>query len=181
MNISQKSTALLLVGATLAMLSGCEKNENAQLCRQTPQEAAAEPFDRQKAQAELAELKRQYREAGTSKCCQRYVEKVINEGSNVLNMPSGAMDAGYASKEDAKKIAAYVVTLSGKKSLYPEYLQEGNMLYNGNCGGCHGNDGKGLGGSHPDLTLPLLKGAKIQKEKVAKQIRDLEEKLNMKQ
>lgn len=166
---------LPLLIACLLLFGGCNEKQSRHECETEP--GSEEVFDVQQAKSQLAELRRQHSEAGTSKCCQRYIEKVINEGSNVLGLPAGPMDAGYASKNDAAKIAAYVVTLSGKKSLYPEYIQEGNMLYNGNCAGCHGNDGKGVGRSHPDLTLPLLKGAQIQKESVAKQIRELEEKL----
>ena len=131
----------------------------------------------EEAKKELAELQRMVREAGTPKCTERYIELVINEGSDVLNLPAGPMDAGYSNREDAKKIAAYSVTLSGKQSPHPEYIPEGNMLYNGNCGGCHGNDGKGLGGAFPDLTLPMLEGVKIRKKKLEKKIKTLQERL----
>ena len=174
--MKKRSATLFLLAAALMALSGCDTKDETKTCIVAYKEVQM-PFNVAQAKKELAELQRQYREAGTPKCCQRYIEKVINEGSDVLNLPAGVMDAGYADKDDAKKIAAYTVTLAGKKSLYPEYLQEGNMLYNGNCGGCHGDDGKGLNGAYPDLTLPLLKGAKIQKENVAKKIRELQERL----
>ena len=87
------------------------------------------------------------------------------------------MAAGYATPEDAEKIAAYVVTLSGKTPTHPEYVKEGNLYFNGNCGVCHGNDGKGLNGAYPDLTLPMLKGAKIRKETVKRKIEALRNKL----
>ena len=32
-----------------------------------------------------------------------------------------------------------------------------------NCGGCHGNDGKGLGGAFPDLTLKRYVGLEKRK------------------
>ncbi len=132
---------------------------------------------RDQLQDELQELKRVIKETGTAMCCQKYIEHVIKDGSDVLNMPSGVMDGGYSQGEDAKKIASYVLTLSGRKPIYPEYLQEGNMFYNGNCGGCHGDDGKGMGGAYPDLTIPLFKGAQIRKEKYISKIIELETKL----
>jgi len=113
---------------------------------------------------ELKQLQKELEHPCTVQCCQLYVEKVINEGSDVLGMPAGSMAKGYATPEDAKKIAAYVMTLSGRKPMHPEYIQEGNLYFNGNCGGCHGNDGKGLGGTHPNLTLKELKGVKIRKK-----------------
>ena len=126
---------------------------------------------------ELAQLRDKVRHAGSPRCCQKYIEEVIAEGSNVLHLKAGPMDGGYASPEDAPKIASYVLTLSGREALYPHYVQEGNMLYNGNCGGCHGDDGKGLGGAYPDLTLPLFRGAQLRKEQYEEEIVRLEDEL----
>ncbi len=126
---------------------------------------------------ELTSLQHQYDECGTVKCCELYIENVIAEGSAVLGLPAGVMDGGYATPKDAKKIAAYVMTLSGKSPSHPNYVEDGNLYYNGNCGGCHGDDGKGLGGTYPDLTLPLLKGAGLLKGKIAKDITSLKAKL----
>jgi len=126
---------------------------------------------------ELTRLQHQYDACGTVACCESYVEKVVREGSAVLDLPAGVMDAGYASPRDARKIAAYVMTLSGKTPTHPDYVIEGNLYFNGNCGGCHGDDGKGLNGAYPDLTLPLLKGAKLLKEKIAHDIKTLEAQL----
>jgi hypothetical protein len=128
-------------------------------------------------QAELVKLQRQYDECGTVQCCEYYVEKVINEGLDVLHLPAGLMASGYATPKDAKKIAAYVMTLSGKVPTHPEYVQDGNLYFNGNCGGCHGNDGKGLNGTYPDLTLSLLKGAGVLKYKISQDIAILQEQL----
>ena len=130
-----------------------------------------------KIEAELVKLQQQYEECGTVACCEFYVEKVVNEGSDVLNLPAGLMAEGYATPKDAKKIAAYVMTLSGKTPTHPEYVKDGNLYFNGNCGGCHGNDGKGLNGAYPDLTLPLLEGAKLLKNKIAQDIATLQKQL----
>ncbi len=126
---------------------------------------------------ELTRLQHQYEQCGTVECCEFYVEKVIAEGSAVLDLPAGVMDGGYSTPDDAKKISAYVMTLSGKAPTHPEYLEDGNLYYNGNCGGCHGDDGKGLGGAYPDLTLPLLEGAKLLKDEIAQDISTLKKQL----
>ena len=86
-----------------------------------------------------------------------YIIKVINQGSNSLDFKGGVMEAGFASPDDAEKIACYTMEFSGKtcKKAYPE---DAAMFYTSNCGGCHGNDGKGLGGVYPDLTKAKLLG-----------------------
>lgn len=170
---------LLLFLPLLIILGGCEKRESTpgnKTCIADTETPAVAP-SRDELQIRLKELQRQYDEAGTVKCCERYIQKVINEGSNALNLPAGEMAAGYSSPEDAEKIAAYVVTLSGKTPTHPEYVEEGNLYYDGNCAGCHGEDGMGLGGAFPDLTLPMMKGAKLRKTHVAKEIESLKERL----
>ncbi|BDY12842.1 c-type cytochrome [Hydrogenimonas cancrithermarum] len=89
---------------------------------------------------------------------ERYIENVINNGSSQkLGYAYGDMQAGFADPEAAKKIAAYVVTLAGLKPTHPEWVREGHTFYVSNCGGCHGEDGKGVHGTFPDLTRhPLL-------------------------
>jgi len=92
----------------------------------------------------------------------RYIIQVINNGSYGLGFVGGVMEGGFASKEDAPKIACYVLHLSGKecKEGYP---QDAQMFYTSICGGCHGNDGKGLNGNYPDLTQESLLGIKRKK------------------
>ena len=86
-----------------------------------------------------------------------YIIKVINEGSNVLDFKGGVMEGGFSSPEDAEKIACYTLELSGKKCAEP-YPEDAAMFYTSICGGCHGNDGKGLNGSYPDLTRAKMLG-----------------------
>jgi len=93
----------------------------------------------------------------TSEYVKKYIIDVINHGSDTLGFKGGVMEGGYASKEDADKIACYVLELSGKKCPY-EYPADAAMFYTSICGGCHGNDGKGLGGNYPDLTRKKLLG-----------------------
>jgi len=107
----------------------------------------------------------------TAKYAKRYIISVINHGSYDLGFPGGVMEGGYASREDAPKIACYVLGLSGKKCVDP-YPADAAMFFTSICGGCHGNDGKGLGGNYPDLTRKKLLGIEHReaflKEKIAK-------------
>ncbi len=93
----------------------------------------------------------------TPKSTEQYIIHVIIHGSDRLRFkPHEVMDPGFASKEDAPKIACYVLVLSGNKT--PESCpKDAPMYYSSNCAGCHGDDGKGLNGTYPDLTRrPLL-------------------------
>ena len=87
----------------------------------------------------------------------RYIVDVIDHGSDTLGFSGGVMEGGYVAHEDARKIACYVYELSGRKCDRP-YPADAEMFYTSVCGGCHGNDGKGLGGHYPDLTRPKLLG-----------------------
>ena len=90
----------------------------------------------------------------------QYIIDVINHGSKQLAFKSDeVMEGGIALKEDAPKIACYVLELSGKKCKTP-YSKDAAMYYSSNCAGCHGDDGKGLHGAYPDLTLTTLLGIK---------------------
>ncbi len=68
---------------------------------------------------------------------------VINNGSKGLGYPMGDMPGGLASGDDAKAIAAYVA--NGLKGEKPAAFSA--------CTSCHGEDGKGLGGQSPDLSI----------------------------
>ena len=93
----------------------------------------------------------------TVEYAKEYIITVINHGSYDLDFPGGVMEGGFASREDAPKIACYVLELSGKKCPHP-YPADAAMFFTSICGGCHGNDGKGLGGNYPDLTRKKLLG-----------------------
>ena len=66
---------------------------------------------------------------------------VINNGQDKLGYAMGAMPAGMATGADAKAIAAYVA--GGMKSEKPAAFAA--------CSSCHGDDGKGQGGTAPSL------------------------------
>ena len=77
----------------------------------------------------------------TSRMTKEQVLEAINNGSNTLGYPMGAMPAGMAQGEGAEIIATYIA--GGMKGEQPaEY---------GACASCHGEDGKGMDGMSPNL------------------------------
>jgi cytochrome c553 len=80
------------------------------------------------------------------------------------------MEAGFASSEDAGKIACYVMSLSGKKCDSGE-SQDAAMFYSSICAGCHGMDGKGIHGTYPDLTRKKLLGIAKEEEQLIKKLK----------
>ena len=97
----------------------------------------------------------------TDEYTKEYIIKVINHGSTILDFKGGVMEGGFADPSDAEKIACYTMELSGKKCNSP-YPKDAAMFYTSNCGGCHGNDGKGLGGIYPDLTKRKMLGIEVR-------------------
>ena len=67
---------------------------------------------------------------------------VIKKGSKGLGYPMGEMPGGLLSGDAAKRVASYVA--NGMKGAQPAEFAA--------CAGCHGADGKGMGGMAPDLT-----------------------------
>lgn len=108
-------------------------------------------------------LKEELTHIETVNYAKQYIVNVINHGSNQFDFSGGEMEAGFASKEDAPKIACYVLSLSGKKCKN-SYSKEAVMFFSSNCAGCHGVDGKGLHGSFPDLTRKKLLGIEKKEE-----------------
>jgi hypothetical protein len=99
----------------------------------------------------------------TNEYTKEYVISVINHGSRQFDFRGGEMEGGFASPTDASKIACYVLELSGKKCKQA-YEKDAPMFYSSNCAGCHGEDGKGLNGTYPDLTREKLLG--VEKKEV---------------
>jgi len=77
----------------------------------------------------------------TSRFTKEQVLAVIKNGQDQLKYPLGAMPAGMAQGKDAEAVAEYIA--NGMKGDAPAAW--------GTCAGCHGQDGKGNGGSAPDL------------------------------
>jgi len=102
-------------------------------------------------------LKDELKELQTSQYSKAYIISVINHGSRQFDFKGGEMEGGFASPDDAPKIACYVLELSGK-SCEQGYEKDASMFFTSNCAGCHGDDGKGLNGTYPDLTRKKLLG-----------------------
>jgi cytochrome c oxidase cbb3-type subunit 3 len=77
----------------------------------------------------------------TKRMSKEQVLDVINNGQNQLGYPMGAMPGGMASGAAAEEIAEYVA--NGMKGAAPAAY--------GACAGCHGADGKGMGGMSPNI------------------------------
>lgn len=77
----------------------------------------------------------------TARMSKEQVLDVINNGSNQLGYPMGAMPAGMAQGADAEAIAEYIA--GGMKGEQPAAFAT--------CGSCHGMDGKGNNGMSPNL------------------------------
>ena len=98
----------------------------------------------------------------TPEYTRQYITDIINHGSRSLHFKKNEMmEKGFVSKQDAPKVACYVSTLAGEKC---DYSKEASLLYTSDCAGCHGNDGKGVHGSYPDLTRRPLRGIEMRKE-----------------
>jgi len=77
----------------------------------------------------------------TKRISKEQVLSVIKNGSHYFKYPLGAMPAGLAQGKDAEEVAAYVA--GGLKGDAPTAWAT--------CAGCHGQDGKGNGGTSPNL------------------------------
>lgn len=147
---------LLSLVIILFSLLGCETKESTPL---EPKVHQKEPvtITKEMIQKELSLI-------DSDAYVEAYIVKIINEGSNgVLGFSGGAMDAGIAAKEDALNIARFTLFLSGRKSSDDAIGKKSELFYTSNCGGCHGNDGKGLGGAFPDLTKKTFLGIERRK------------------
>lgn len=113
---------------------------------------------------DIATLQKELSALDTDAYVEAYIIRIINEGSKgTLGFSGGVMDAGFATPEDAPNIARYVMSLSKRQSSDAALGAKSELFYTSNCGGCHGNDGKGLGGAFPDLTLKRYVGLEKRK------------------
>ena len=102
-------------------------------------------------------LRDELKKLQTRQYTKAYVIDVINHGSSQFDFSGGEMEGGFASPDDAPKIACYVLELSGEKC-EEGYEKDASMFFTSNCAGCHSDDGKGLNGTYPDLTRKKLLG-----------------------
>jgi cytochrome c553 len=140
----------------------------------TTQDKAKECTICQKETVQLSHLKKELQELQTPHYIKEYIIDIIDHGSYDLGFKGGVMEGGFASHEDAEKIACYLLTLSGKKCP-TSYKEDAEMFFTSNCGGCHGNDAKGLpGGNYPDLTRPKLLDIEKKEEHLKAEIAKLQ-------
>jgi cytochrome c553 len=92
-----------------------------------------------------------------------YIVSVINHGSNQFNFPGGTMEGGFALSSDAEDIACFVLEFSNKKCK-KAYNKNASLLYTSNCAGCHGQNGKGINGTYPNLRKEKLLGIEKREE-----------------
>ena len=138
-------------------LLGCEKKEQPKKPLHVEPKTMQLGVDKEALQKELHEI-------DTNSYLESYIVDIINNGSNGhLGFSGGVMEGGIATKEDAPNIARFVLSFSGKKSSDDNAGKKAELFYTSNCGGWHGNDGKGLNGAFPDLTQKSFKG--IEKRK----------------
>jgi hypothetical protein len=108
-------------------------------------------------------IKDELQQIETTAYMKHYIIQVINHGSSQLHFkPQEVMEGGFASREDAPKIACYVLSLGGDRCDTP-CPKDAAMYYSSNCAGCHGDDGRGLHGTYPDLTRRPLLGIRKRK------------------
>jgi len=145
---------------TLLLFYGCEKSEEMKTVEPLHVKPKVKPLH-----VKIKEIEDELSKIDSLEYLENYIINIINNGSDgKLGFPSGPMEGGYAYKTDAPNIARYVVTLSGKQSSDDKQGKKTEIFYSSNCGGCHGNDGKGLNGTFPDLALDTLQGIREKKE-----------------
>ncbi len=126
--------------------------------KRTKSNKATSVYAEHTAEHKVSHIREELDRLHTDEYTRTYIINVINHGSTQLRFKKNEiMEEGFVSKEDAPKIACYVMSLSGKKCRDP-YPEDAAMFYTSVCGGCHGDDGKGLGGTYPDLTRKTLLG-----------------------
>jgi len=163
-----KAKSLFFYTLLSLFLCSCEKKPTSQenLHVKSPPPSPL-PQSKEALKSELALI-------STDAYVEAYIIKVINEGSKgTLGFSGGAMDAGIATKEDAPNIARYVMSLSKRKSSDDTLGAHSELFYTSNCGGCHGNDGKGLGGAFPDLTLKTYIGLEKRQRYLESSLREI--------
>ena len=99
----------------------------------------------------------------SSSYTKEYIVSVINHGSNQFNFPGGTMEGGFALSSDAEDIACFVLEFSNKKCK-KAYNKNASLLYTSNCAGCHGQNGKGINGTYPNLRKEKLLGIEKREE-----------------
>ncbi|WP_027327187.1 cytochrome-c oxidase, cbb3-type subunit III [Helicobacter pametensis] len=83
------------------------------------------------------------------------IMQVIKNGSKGLDFPLGEMPVTEINESDARAVAAYVMAEISelKNTKYPAEVAKGKEVFStAGCTACHGEDGRGMEGSAPDLS-----------------------------
>ena len=123
-------------------------------------------YKKKSSQIDLLSLKKEYAKMNTTRYIEEYIQKIIKNGSLGHNYPGGEMQPNLVDEKTAKKISYFVIELTGRKSTHPKEAQKAQMFYTSNCGGCHGDNGKGLNKRYPDLTKKSYFGIEERKKKL---------------
>ncbi|MBN2963224.1 c-type cytochrome [Sulfurospirillum sp. T05] len=85
---------------------------------------------------------------------EKAIVEVILDGAKGLNYPLGEMPGGLLDEASAKAVAAYMAQEISQTntSANPSLVSIGEALWP-TCAACHGDDGKGMDGMSPDLTI----------------------------
>jgi len=151
------------------LLVGCEKG-SVQTKKPLHVEPKQEPLH-----VKIQNIKDELKKIDTISYLEDYISNIIiNGSSNNLGFPAGNMQGGFTYKSDAKDIARFVVTLSHQKSSDDKRAKKAEIFFSSNCGGCHGQRGKGLNGSFPNLTRKPLLGIEKRKKALRIQLNTLQ-------
>lgn len=83
------------------------------------------------------------------------IEATIKNGAKGLGFPMGEMPAGLADEATAKKIATFVMAELSEAKMPADaaVVAEGKAAFAAACASCHGEDGKGMNGMSPNLSI----------------------------
>jgi cytochrome c553 len=163
--IMQKYAALLTI---IAVVIYGIYNANTRIKTRT-KKSVNPNYTRHVAQHKTSHTIEELERLGTRESTYRYIIEVINHGSQNLHFKKNEiMEGGFASPEDAPRIAAYVMQLRGEPLNHA--IGDGAMFYSSICGGCHGNDAQGTHGAYPDLTRKPLLGIALHRDELKRKI-----------
>ncbi len=148
-------------------LIGCAEQQSVEKERDIKNDKKSEKSSKQ---IDIKSLKEELSKMDSAEYVEKYIQKIIKEGSVGHGYPGGEMQAELVDEETAEKISYFVVELTGRKSTHPDIAKKAAIFYTSNCGGCHGDDGKGLNGTYPDLTKREYFGIKERREEILKKL-----------
>ena len=157
--------AVLLGILAVGVIRSCWQRSTISHSTERRRTSTEDPGFREKASCDVEAIRRELAHLHSPESLHHYIVRVIEEGSRQFDFPGGAMEGGYLSADLAPRVACYVMELGGHRCPHT-YPKDAAMYFSSVCAGCHGSDGKGLHGSYPDLTRPLLLGIRKREEEL---------------